>query len=299
MNAASITCRWSGVPRFLAIAVALFWVTACGGCSSGLSLFPTGHFLLNRTREVASPTPLATALNRELDKSVLPALYIGPGDTLVVESVSFDSPIRFPADQLVLADGTIDLGRYGRIVVAGMTLEDIEDAVLTRVEEIEGDEVEPINVRLIDTQGAMYYVLGEVSAPGSYPLVGRETVLDAILAAGGLTNRASSCSIVLTRPSLPDDCRIVLPICYRQITQLGDTTTNYQIMPGDRITVATRGMCEDLMFWKSQDACEACECHRQCPCPDANEQHAEDQVFHDLPPSPDIVRYPKPLKAGD
>ena len=290
---------WGRSSNRLLIALVLCILGMATGCSSGLSLFPTGHFLLKRTREVASPTPLASALNRELDKSVLPALYIGPGDTLVVESISFDSPIRFPADQLVLADGTIDLGRYGRLVVAGMTLEDIEDAVLNRVEEIEGDEVEPVNVRLIDTQGAVYYVLGEVSAPGSYPLVGRETVLDAILAAGGLTNRASPCNIVLTRPSLPDDCRIVLPVCYRQITQLGDTTTNYQIMPGDRITVATRDMCEDLKFWKAKDACEACKCHRQCPCPDASEQHTEDRVFNDVPPSPEIVRYPKPIRQAE
>ena len=41
---------------------------------------------------------------------------------------------------------------------------------------------------------------------------------------------AASC-----RPTPPRSCRVVLPICYRQITQLGDTSTNYQIKPGDRI----------------------------------------------------------------
>jgi protein involved in polysaccharide export with SLBB domain len=238
-------------------------------------------------------------LNRELDKSVLPAYFVGPGDTLVVESISFDSPIRFPSDQLVLADGTIDLGRYGRIVVAGMTVEDIETAVQLRVEDVEEDEVEPINVRLIDPHGAVFYVLGEVNAPGSYPLVGRETVLDAIIAAGGLTNRASPCDIVLTRPSAPHDCRVVLPICYRQITQIGDTTTNYQVMPGDRITVATRGVCEELQFWKAKETCELCNCHQQCPCPDPSEPHAEDQVFQNVPESPELVRRPKPSHRRD
>lgn len=288
--------QWTDILRWLTVVSASFLLAASVGCSSGLSLFPTGHFLLNRTRELVPPSPKAFALNRELNKSVLPDLYIGPGDTLVVESISFDSPIRFPVDQKVLADGTIDLGRYGRIVVAGMTLEEIEDLVLRRVEEVEGAEVEPINVRLIDTQGAVYYVLGEVSAPGSYPLVGRETVLDAILAAGGLTNRASPCNIILSRPSHPDDCRTVLPVCYRQITQLGDTTTNYQIMPGDRITVATRDLCEDIKFWKAKEGCEACVCQRQCPCPDVSEPHTEDQVFHEVPPSPEIGRYPKPTQ---
>ena len=279
--------------RLLAL-LATFLLAATSGCSSGLSLFPTGHFLMNRTRELADTAPLVSSLNRELNKTVLPAYYVSPGDTLVVEAISFDSPIRFPADQLVLADGTIDLGRYGRIVVAGMTIEDIEHFVQHRVEEIEEKEIDPVNVRLLDPQGAMYYVLGEVSAPGAYPLVGHETVLDAILAAGGLTNRASPCDIVLSRPSLPRDCRVVLPVCYRQIAQLGDTSTNYQLMPGDRITVATRGFCEDLAFWKARESCTLCKCHRQCPCPNVSETHHQDRVYHETPPSPEVERLPEP-----
>lgn len=114
-------------------------------------------------------------------------------------------------------------------------------------------------------QSKVYYVLGEVNAPGSFPLIGRETVLDAIVAAGGLTNRADHCDIILSRPSCPDDCRIVLPICYDQIVQLGDTSTNYQIMPGDRIFVATRSCWEGLCPGKKKQGCLECECG-QYPC---------------------------------
>src|SRR5207244_3519626 len=78
----------------------------------------------------------------------------------------------------------------------------------------------------------VYYVLGEVNAPGSFTLSGRETVLDGILAAGGLNERASRRNIILSRPTHPDSCRVVLPICYYEIVQLGDTSTNYQLAPG-------------------------------------------------------------------
>ena len=44
---------------------------------------------------------------------------------------------------------------------------------------------------VVTRQSKVYYVLGEVNAPGAYQLSGRETVLDAVLAAGGLTARAS------------------------------------------------------------------------------------------------------------
>jgi polysaccharide export outer membrane protein len=39
--------------------------------------------------------------------------------------------------------------------------------------------------------GAPIYVLGEVSRPGAYPIKGQTTLLDALLLAGGLTERAS------------------------------------------------------------------------------------------------------------
>ena len=67
---------------------------------------------------------------------------------------------------------------------------------------------------------------------------------------------------------MPDGCRIVMPICYRHIAQMADTTTNYQLMPGDRIYVATRTLCEQLMFWEDKKSCEFCKAC-QSGCPDA------------------------------
>jgi polysaccharide biosynthesis/export protein len=109
----------------------------------------------------------------------------------------------------------------------------------------------------------VYYVLGQVNAPGAFPLQGRETVLDAIIAAGGLTDRASRRNIILSRPTAPDSCRIVIPICYREIVQLGDTSTNYQIAPGDRIVVPSRTYWEQLCPKKPE--CPPCG-RAQVPC---------------------------------
>lgn len=264
-------------------------MTTAFGCSTSggtFTLFPAGHFLMNTTKDLTAMAPPAPGLPRELARTVLPDYYIEPGDTLLVEPASLDSPVRFPTDQTVLADGTIDLGRYGRIIVAGRTVEQVEQLVAEVVEKAEGEPVDHINVRLISPQGAVYYVLGEVNAPGSFPLIGRETVLDAILAAGGLNSRASTCEIILSRPTPPEGCRVVLPICYRQITQLGDTTTNYQILPGDRIYVATRSLCDELLPWRARSSCELCGQNLQCPCPEPG--------MADYQPS--IRLYPGPVR---
>ncbi len=96
-----------------------------------------------------------------------------------------------------------------------------------------------------------------MNAPGSFALSGRETVLDAIIAAGGLTDRALRNNIILSRPTAPCSCRIVLPICYNEIVQVGDTATNYQLLPGDRIYVASKTFCEKY-FGSSKKTCAPC-----------------------------------------
>ena len=94
-----------------------------------------------------------------------------------------------------------------------------------------------VTVRLLAKPGKVFYVLGEVNAPGAFPITGHDTALSAITQAGGPTRRASAQNIILSRPTVPEGCRVVYPVCYTNIVQLGDTSTNYQILPGDRIAL--------------------------------------------------------------
>lgn len=236
------------------------------GCSGSFTLLPSGDVLLRETKDVRRAVPPSVPAPRELEKTVLPPYLIQPGDTLLVEPATLDSSLRFPADQTVMPDGSIDLGRFGKLVAAGKTVEQVESEATAAVRSVE-NSADQINVRLVNPESAVYYVLGEVSSPGSFPLVGRETVLDGILSAGGLTDKASLCNIILSRPSLPGGCRTVMPICYRHITQLGDTTTNFQLMPGDRIVVATRTLTESLL--PCLQGCPCCQ-GPQCACPTAD-----------------------------
>lgn len=247
-----------------ALSTAMLVLSVSSGCSSatGLTLWPNQFPLLPQAKEYSNAAHLPSNLPIEKCKTVLPNYFVEPGDDLLIEPVDFSSDLRLPPDQRVLVDGTIDLGEYGRIIVAGLTLEQIEEAVIARVETIAKKRY-AINVRLLEANASQVYVLGEVGSPAAYPLVGRETVLDAILLAGGLTSRASPCDIVLVRPTNPCDCRVVLPVCYRQITQMGDTTTNYQLQPGDRIYVGGRSFCQELQFWKINQTCERC-CNSRC-----------------------------------
>jgi polysaccharide export outer membrane protein len=232
--------------RQLLAAATLAVLAGCASTPGGkVTLFPEGHRLMDSARylrEVSAPPPGAP---RELDKCVAGPYVVEPGDVLLVQPASLDSPVRLPGDQPVLPDGTIQLGRYGRMQVAGKTVETIEIEVNALIKSQVAD-AGPIIVRLVTRDSKVFYVLGEVNAPGSFQLKGRETVLDAIIAAGGLTSGASRRSIILTRPTAPDSCRTVLPVHYGAIVQLGDTTTNYQLKAGDRVYVPSKSMWEDI-----------------------------------------------------
>jgi protein involved in polysaccharide export with SLBB domain len=226
---------------------ALGWL-ALAGCSlpgvGRVTLFPETAALLPDARDLRNRPP--PDVPRELEEHVLPRYVVGPGDLLLVQPVNFDSPVRFPGDQKVLSDGTIDLGRFGRATVAGLTPEQIEAAVSALVHKQE-PTAGPVLVRVIAPVSQVFYVLGEVNAPGMFPLAGHETVLKGILAAGGLNERASRTDIVLARPTHPHEPPVVLPVCYDQIVQKGDTATNYQLAPGDRIFVPARGFSESML----------------------------------------------------
>ena len=231
------------------------------GCANILGLNPSGNRLTPTAKALRSAYPEPLPLPRELEKRIALPYVVEPGDVLLVQPAALDSTVHLPGDQTVLPDGTIQLGRYGQIVVAGKTVPQIEADVRAQID-TQTKDAGPILVRLVTRVSKVYYVLGEVNAPGAFPLQGRETVLDALLAAGGLNDRASRKFITLSRPTHPDGCRVVLPVCYNEIVQLGDTATNYQIAAGDRIYVPTRGH-DDCGRKK---VCPPCG-RPQVPCP--------------------------------
>lgn len=129
-----------------------------------------------------------------------------------------------------------------------------------------------VSARIVNWDSKRIYVLGEVNSPGSFVFIGNETVLDAILEAGGLNANANKHQIIVTRPSDCNSCRTVMQVCYDQVVQLGDTSTNYQLQPGDRVFVPTLTFAEDLkrtLRLGKNDRCPRCaDCPRGCDLPE-------------------------------
>jgi protein involved in polysaccharide export with SLBB domain len=143
-------------------------------------------------------------------------------------------------EHLVRPDGTITLGTYGSVYVAGMSLGQIKTVVEKHLSNYLQDP--QVSVDVFAYNSKVYYVIFDGAGYGMQvfrlPITGNETVLDAVSRVNGLAAVASKRRLWLARPS-PANCGTnqVMPIDWNAITQSGSTATNYQIFPGDRIYV--------------------------------------------------------------
>lgn len=175
---------------------------------------------------------------KELEMVSMPPYVVEPPDEL--EITARPAPASMTLTTFVVrSDGNIDLGFGGDVYVAGLTLAQVEQKVAQHLEARDGRPREPleVSVRLVNgSQSKFYYVLGTVSNQGRFPITGNETVLDGIIAAGLRSNSLPE-KAYLVRPHPDGGADQVYKIDWDGIKHRGDTLTNYQLFPGDRIVV--------------------------------------------------------------
>lgn len=177
---------------------------------------------------------------RELLKAPLPPYVIEPPDELEV-AIKPATEDPAPSTVVVQPDGFIDLGFAGSVYVVGLTLAEAEERIADHLDDLPRRDGEPlgkhqVSVRLTNNQSKFYYVLGTVGNQGRFKLTGGETVLDAMLLAQLRSNSLpEKAYISRPHPAGGPDC--ILKIDWFGIRDRGDTLTNYQIQPGDRVIV--------------------------------------------------------------
>ena len=143
-------------------------------------------------------------------------------------------------EHLVAPDGKVNLGTYGRVRLVGMTIEEARAAVEAHLSNYLEDP--QIALDVLGYNSKVYYVVTQGAGLGDQviilPAKGNETVLDAIGQIQGLSSNSST-RMWVARPGKNDcDGDQLLPVDWLAVTQRGDTTTNYQILPGDRLFVS-------------------------------------------------------------
>ena len=233
---------------------------AAVGCHGG------GHHL-------APDAPAATILPpggvpTELNMVSLPPYVIGPPDLLVINVYGIPreelapaavlSPQEISGQHLVRPDGTVNLGVYGSVSVAGLTTDQAKEAIRRHIGEqlkvlaqVSGGVTTPsppdlnkllVAVDVIGYNSKKYHVILDGGGYGEqiaeFPFQGYETVLNALANVGGLHALGSKADVWVARRTLNRNCPDqILQVDYVAVTQHGIADTNYQLFPGDRVYV--------------------------------------------------------------
>jgi len=165
----------------------------------------------------------------------IPSEYVmGPGDVVNVLLFGNVNPtlLGFGGDPryrlMVSRDGAIDLPTIGPVSVAGLTFEQLQTAVMQRVEE------QMIGVRANITLGALrsirVFVVGDVPRPGPYMVSGLSTITNALFVSGGVNAVGSLRKIELRRAG-----QLVSTLDLYDLLLRGDTGGDERLQPDDVI----------------------------------------------------------------
>jgi polysaccharide export outer membrane protein len=131
--------------------------------------------------------------------------------------------------QTVRPDGKISMPLIGDVVVDGRTPNDIREQLSTMLKEY---VLNPsIMVEVLAVRSKKFTVTGEVGRPGSYPLTGPTTVLDALTNAGGFRDFANKKKVTILRGSE------TFKFNYNDVIKGKNREQNIELMDGDLVVV--------------------------------------------------------------
>jgi polysaccharide export outer membrane protein len=140
----------------------------------------------------------------------------------------------------VRPDGKITVPLIGDIQAGGRTPEQVAESISTALSAYVREP--QVTVIVTELRSHEYLsrvrVTGAVRQPISLPFRQGMTVLDAVLAAGGVTEFASPDRTKLYRKTAKGVEEY--PVRLQQILSRGDVETNYTLMPGDIISIPER-----------------------------------------------------------
>ena len=158
-----------------------------------------------------------------------PSYLLGPEDQL---RISVWDNKELTLDLVVRPDGKISMPLIQDVVAEGLTATQLAESIQ---EKLSAFIVNPaVSVIVLQVNAPKFYMIGYVTRPGTYPLRGEMSVLQALALAGGLTQYASPRSIKLIR-AVGGKQQVRKINYYDMIDDGGEG--NYLLKPGDTIVV--------------------------------------------------------------
>lgn len=217
-----------------ALLASSFLYASCGGGakSSGTYTLPQAQRQVNKENE---------ELNRRLieetfSTSVSDDYLIGPGDLLdiqVLEAPDLDTQAR------VSSHNNISFPLIGKVEVGGLTSQEAEQRIKEDLTEKYMHDPHVI-VSVKEYKSQRVAVIGSVKIPGTYELLGKGNILDALALAGGLSPEASEVAYVTRKDRSGEEKSVKIDL--DELLDEGNTSLNVPIHMGDVVYVPEAGV---------------------------------------------------------
>jgi protein involved in polysaccharide export with SLBB domain len=153
--------------------------------------------------------------------SVDPDYQLGSGDKVRV--TVFGEP-TLSGEFFVTGSGLVSLPLLGEVKAAGLSVRQFQETVETALRN--GYLKQPrVSAEVLNFRP--FYILGEVSKPGTYPYTSGLTVQNAVATAGGYTYRADKNKVYIKRLGEEKETKMSL-------------TPSTQVAPGDTVRIGER-----------------------------------------------------------
>jgi polysaccharide biosynthesis/export protein len=162
---------------------------------------------------------------------VTPDYVIGPGDQLLIRTWG-----QLESNYAVTVDrtGAVGIPKVGNLSVVGLRYDQLHDfltAAITRA--YKNFE---LSVTLGQLRSIQVYVVGHARRPGVYTISSLSTLINAIFASGGPSNRGSMRHIQLKRHN-----QVITDVDLYDLITRGDKSKDVQLLTGDVIYMAPAG----------------------------------------------------------
>jgi len=220
-------------------------------------------------------------IKRSLDSKLLLApnetYILGPGDILTIEIAEVPNTL---ATTFVMPDGMVYYNLADGVRAEGLSQADFAKQLTAALKR---DYANPlVNVSLVEVRSRRYWMLGQVTSPGIYPLRQPTTLLQAIAHAGGLAvsgQGGTSVEIADLGSSVVIRDGNVLPVNFEKLMKDGDISQNIFLRHNDYIyvpsssssNVLTLGAIASPQAVRYKESLSLVDCFAQCrgPAPDA------------------------------
>jgi len=217
----------------LLIVAACFIYSACGAPKSTETItMPSAKREINKENQELNRKLIQESFSTTVSDDYL----IGPGDLLdiqVLEAPDLNTESR------VTTKNSISFPLLGTVDIGGLTAQEAE----TRITELLTERYmhDPhVVVAIKEYRSQRVAVIGSVKSPGTYELLGKGSILDALALAGGLGPDASDIAYVTRKNSKTGEKSIKVDL--GELLDEGDSSLNVPIHMGDVVYVPEAGV---------------------------------------------------------